>query len=143
SRSQEALPALTASKTHSTHAQVSALRSPRSTSRLDRLANHWITIAPPARRISAPAWSRKPREMDQSQGAAKGSDRAAERRARLARGATMSAAMTMLDVVNVYLGAPRSLGYSLRVDGAQIQNFARFADAEGHPGPLTIALILR
>src|SRR5690606_16652884 len=73
SRSQEALPALTASKTHSTHAQVSALRSPRSTSRLDRLANHWITIAPPARRISAPAWSRKRREMDQSQGAAKDS----------------------------------------------------------------------
>jgi integrase len=55
----------------------------------------------------------------------------------------MSATTTMLDLVDEYLVARRSLGYALRIEGAQLRNFARFADTTGHHGPLTIALILR
>lgn len=55
----------------------------------------------------------------------------------------MTARPTMLLLVEEYLTARRSLGYALRIDGAQLQNFARFADAQRHRGPLTIALILR
>lgn len=55
----------------------------------------------------------------------------------------MSVPPTMLDLVDEYLVDRRSLGYSLRIEGAQLRNFARFADAAGHRGPLTLALILR
>lgn len=55
----------------------------------------------------------------------------------------MSAPLTMLDLVDEYLAARRSLGYALRIEGAQLRNFALFADATGHSGPLTLALILR
>lgn len=50
---------------------------------------------------------------------------------------------TMLDLVDEYLVDRRSLGYALRIDGAQLRNFARFADTTGHCGPLTLTLILR
>lgn len=55
----------------------------------------------------------------------------------------MSAPLTMLDLVDEYLVARRSLGYALRTEGAQLRGFARFADETGHNGPLTLALILR
>lgn len=55
----------------------------------------------------------------------------------------MSARSTMLGLVDEYLVARRSLGYALRIEGRQLRNFARFADATGHSGPLTLALILR
>jgi integrase len=55
----------------------------------------------------------------------------------------VSAPSTMLDLVDEYLAARRSLGYALRIEGAQLRGFARFADAQGHRGPLTLALILR
>jgi integrase len=55
----------------------------------------------------------------------------------------MTAAPTMLDLVDEYLVARRRLGYALRIEGAQLRNFARFADETGHRGPLTVALILR
>ena len=42
----------------------------------------------------------------------------------------------MLDLVDEYLTARRSLGYALRIEGAQLRSFARFADAQGHRGPL-------
>jgi len=49
----------------------------------------------------------------------------------------------MLELVNAYLAARRGLGYALRSEGAQLESFARFADAQGHSGPLTLALVLR
>jgi hypothetical protein len=55
----------------------------------------------------------------------------------------MSAPPTMLDLVDEYLAARRNLGYALRIEGAQLRSFARFADAQGHRGPLTLALVLR
>jgi integrase len=55
----------------------------------------------------------------------------------------MSTPPTMLDLVDEYLVARRSLGYALRIEGAQLRNFARFADTTGHRGPLTLDLILR
>lgn len=55
----------------------------------------------------------------------------------------MSRPPTMLDLVDEYLTARRSLGYALRIEGAQLRSFARFADAQGHRGPLTLAVVLR
>jgi integrase len=55
----------------------------------------------------------------------------------------MSLPPTMLDLVDEYLASRRSLGYALRIEGAQLRSFARFADAEGHHGPLTLAVVLR
>jgi integrase len=55
----------------------------------------------------------------------------------------MSAPQTMLQLVDEYLAARRSLGWALRIDGAQLRAFARFADAQDHRGPLTLDLILR
>jgi integrase len=49
----------------------------------------------------------------------------------------------MLELVDEYLAARRSLGYALRIEGAQLRSFARFADAQDHRGPLTLDLILR
>lgn len=50
---------------------------------------------------------------------------------------------TMLALVEDYLATRRSLGYALRSEGTQLLSFARFADAQGHRGPLTLTLILR
>ena len=55
----------------------------------------------------------------------------------------MKARRTMLALVEEYLVARRNLGYALRNEGTQLRSFARFADAQRHRGPLTIALILQ
>jgi integrase len=49
----------------------------------------------------------------------------------------------MVSLVEEYLAHRRSLGFALRIDGRQLLTFARFADASGHTGPLTIDLIVR
>ena len=51
--------------------------------------------------------------------------------------------ITMLEKVNRYLEFRRSLGYQLRIEGRLLQQFAVFADAAGHRGPLTTELALR
>jgi integrase len=50
---------------------------------------------------------------------------------------------TMTDRVDEYLAYRRALGYQIRVEGRLLQSFARFADASGHRGPLTVELALR
>ena len=50
---------------------------------------------------------------------------------------------SMLTRVEEYLGYRRALGYALRVEGGMLLNFARFADQEGHRGPLTSDLATR
>ena len=55
----------------------------------------------------------------------------------------MSPATTMDALVNDYLVARRSVGFDLRVDERQLRAFARFADYEGHRGPITMALAVR
>jgi integrase len=49
----------------------------------------------------------------------------------------------MLDLVEQYLADRRRLGFALKVDGQQLRSFARFADCDGHRGPLTIDLAVR
>jgi hypothetical protein len=44
---------------------------------------------------------------------------------------------TMLAKVRVYLAHRRALGFQLKCEGMQLQNFARYADRLGHRGPLT------
>jgi integrase len=55
----------------------------------------------------------------------------------------MSPATTMAALVDDYLVARRSVGFDLRVDERQLRAFARFADHEGHRGPITMALAVR
>jgi len=50
---------------------------------------------------------------------------------------------TMSAKVEQYLKFRRSLGYRLWIEGQQLKQFAAFADAAGHRGPLTTALALR
>jgi integrase len=50
---------------------------------------------------------------------------------------------SMLTRVEEYLGYRRALGYALRNEGGMLLNFARFADREGHRGPLTSDLATR
>ena len=50
---------------------------------------------------------------------------------------------SMLTRVEDYLGYRRALGYALRFEGGMLLNFARFADREGHRGPLTSDLATR
>lgn len=49
--------------------------------------------------------------------------------------------MSMQNLVQKYLDERRGLGFALTIPGAQLQAFARFADASGHRGPLTRQLI--
>jgi integrase len=49
----------------------------------------------------------------------------------------------MLTRVEEYLRYRRALGYALRIEGGMLLNFARFADQEGHRGPLTSDLATR
>jgi integrase len=49
---------------------------------------------------------------------------------------------TMLSKVRAYLAERRALGYQLRSQGCLLVNFARYADYQGHQGPLTCALAL-
>lgn len=48
----------------------------------------------------------------------------------------------MVALVEEYLAHRRSLGFALRIDGRQLLNFACFADASGHSGPLTTDLVV-
>ena len=45
--------------------------------------------------------------------------------------------------VEDYLRYRRALGYALRIEGGMLLNFARFADKDGHRGPLTSDLATR
>ena len=49
----------------------------------------------------------------------------------------------MLRRVGEYLRYRRALAYALRIEGGMLLNFARFADKEGHRGPLTRDLSTR
>lgn len=51
-----------------------------------------------------------------------------------------SASMTQR--VAAYLRTRRALGFALHIEGQQLERFARFADAQGHQGPLTLKLAL-
>jgi len=55
----------------------------------------------------------------------------------------MTRPTSMLNKVEQYLQFRRSLGYQLRVEGQQLQQFAAFVDAQGHHGPLTTELAVR
>lgn len=50
---------------------------------------------------------------------------------------------TMLSRVRAYLELRRAMGYKLHIEGGMLLNFARYADASGHRGPLTRTLALR
>jgi integrase len=50
---------------------------------------------------------------------------------------------SMLRRVEEYLRYRRALGYALRIEGGMLLNFARFADKEGHRGPVTCDLAIR
>jgi integrase len=50
---------------------------------------------------------------------------------------------TMADLVQEYLSHRRGLGFALEIDGRLLVSFARFADASGHEGPLTVDLAVR
>lgn len=54
----------------------------------------------------------------------------------------MKSASSMLAKVGAYLVFRRGLGYQLRTEGRLLQQFAEFADAAKHRGPLTIDLAL-
>jgi len=54
----------------------------------------------------------------------------------------MSHWINMHDRVEAYLDTRRSLGYALRVEGEQLQSFARFAETRGHRSALTVDLAL-
>lgn len=55
----------------------------------------------------------------------------------------MTASATMVARVEAYLATRRRLGYQLRIEGGELLRFARFADASGHRGPVTVELALR
>lgn len=50
---------------------------------------------------------------------------------------------SMVARVEAYLRARRALGYELRITGAELLRFARFADAAGHRGAVTADLAMR
>src|SRR5208282_4901541 len=50
---------------------------------------------------------------------------------------------TMLSRAQAYLAYRRALGFELQSEGIQLLNFARYADATGHCGPLTTELAIR
>jgi integrase len=45
--------------------------------------------------------------------------------------------------VEEYLTVRRALGVQLRIEGGQLREFARYADALGHRGPITVDLVAR
>ena len=49
---------------------------------------------------------------------------------------------TMFANVQAYLAHRRALGFQLKCEGQQLQNFARYADGLGHRGPLTNQLAI-
>jgi integrase len=54
----------------------------------------------------------------------------------------MSASTSIQSAVQRYLDERRRLGFELRIAGGQLMRFARYADARGHRGPLTLELQL-
>src|ERR1700678_3284312 len=50
---------------------------------------------------------------------------------------------TMLSHARAYLAYRRTLGFELQNEGTRLLNFARYADATGHRGPLTTELAVR
>ena len=54
----------------------------------------------------------------------------------------MNRGHTMRAAVRCYLEARRRLGFALKSPGTELMRFARFADARGHRGPLTLELQL-
>jgi integrase len=54
----------------------------------------------------------------------------------------MKRQMRMVTLAQAYLAEKRCLGFDLRSAGRQLLNFARFADAAGHQGPLTAELAM-
>jgi integrase len=54
----------------------------------------------------------------------------------------MSATNTIQTAVQRYLDERRQLGFKLEITGRQLMRFARFADARGHHGPLTLEVQL-
>jgi len=55
----------------------------------------------------------------------------------------MKQAPTMVSLVEKYLTARRQMGFALEIAGKQLLAFARFADQDGHRGPLTAELMVR
>lgn len=55
----------------------------------------------------------------------------------------MNRAASMVSQVEQYLVLRRQFGFDLQVAGSQLLAFARFADASGHRGPLTLELAVR
>jgi integrase len=49
---------------------------------------------------------------------------------------------TIQSAVQRYLDHRRQLGFNLSIAGSQLMSFARYADAQGHSGPLTIEIQL-
>lgn len=49
---------------------------------------------------------------------------------------------TIQSAVQRYLDNRRQLGFNLSIAGSQLMSFARYADAQGHSGPLTIEIQL-
>ncbi|MBK6534499.1 MAG: tyrosine-type recombinase/integrase [Deltaproteobacteria bacterium] len=52
-------------------------------------------------------------------------------------------ARTMVALAEEYLAHRRGLGFALRSEGHYLLTFARFADADGHSGPITSELVVR
>jgi integrase/recombinase XerD len=50
---------------------------------------------------------------------------------------------SMIEMVEEYLAVRRALGVQLRIEGHQLLDFARFAEAVGHRGPITVDLVVR
>jgi integrase len=67
----------------------------------------------------------------------------AEGRSAVAENSPMKPSDSMLRRVEDYLRYRRALGYALRIEGGMLLNFARFADKDGHRGPLTCDLAAR
>lgn len=54
----------------------------------------------------------------------------------------VNSADTMVSLAQAYLAERRCLGFDLKISGHVLMNFARFADALGHRGPITEDLTL-
>ena len=55
----------------------------------------------------------------------------------MAREVVMNTHETCAARVNAYLDYRRQAGFALKIEGEQLERFARFADHLGHQGPLT------
>jgi len=55
----------------------------------------------------------------------------------------MTISNTLATRVEAYLHYRRGVGFALKIEGAQLVRFARFAEQADHRGPLTIKLAIR